>query len=71
MTGQSLTFQQALDQGVLDASKSSIVLPSSGQTLGLEDAIQQGVFDPRTGTIKDPGMHGPNKLFTLINVYKY
>ena len=56
VTGKSLTFQQAFDQGILDSSKSSIILPSSGHSLELEDAIREGVFDPRTGTITDPGV---------------
>ena len=63
-TGQALTFQEAMDCGVLDASKSSVIVPGSGETLDLDVAIQQGIFDPKSGKLYDPGM-------LLFSVYRF
>ena len=53
-TGQRLTYEEALETGVLDASKSTMLMPVSGKQIGLQDAIEQGIFNPKTGTLHDP-----------------
>ena len=65
-TGQMLSFQDALDSGMLDRDKKCILDPASNnEAISLAEAIRRGVMTPQ-GSFLEPGTGKPLSVFEAL-----
>ena len=64
-TGQMVTFQDALNSGVVDKDKKCILDPVTNEALSVAEAVKQGLMTPQ-GSFKDPGSGKTMSVFEAL-----